>query len=366
MSLSDRVFKSSIKNIQPYMGGKGRPSQEGLVIHKLSSNENPFGSSPLAMSAIHQAIENVREYPAQTDHALREVLAAFYNYKLDVDQFITGNGGVAIIAMIVNAFLDEHTSCIVSNPCFLPYIQFAEKAGAHVVDIPLKGEDYKLDVQGIINAIDETTRVIWLCSPNNPTGTHIPKSDMDALMTHVPDHVVVVYDEVYFQYVEAPTYFRGKDYVDQGYNVIAINSFSKAYGLAGMRVGYAYATEEIAQYINNAKRPFMLNAVSMEAAKGALKDDAFIQETVEKTIKNKHELYSALDALSIAYTQSDANFILIDPEMPTSEFEIQMATLGVMVRPVDAFGAPGKVRVTIGTSANNGAFINACKAVMGR
>jgi len=364
MSLSNEVFKSTLRRIKPYFGGKGRPDQEGLEIHKLSSNENPFGSSPIAMAAARHVMNNVSEYPPQTDYSLREALSVFYNYKLDVDQFITGNGGVAIIAMIVEAFLDANSSCIVSNPCFLPYIQFAEKAGARVIDVPLEGDDYQLNVQGILNAIDETTRVIWLCSPNNPTGTIIPKTQMDALMEHVPDHVVVVYDEVYFQYVEDASYFRGYEYVERGYNVIGINSFSKAYGLAGLRVGYAYATKEIAQYINTAKRPFMLNTVSMEAAKGALKDADFINETVSAAIRNKHELYKSIDALSIKYTKTDANFVLVDPEMPTIDFESKMAALGVMVRPADAFGAPGLVRVTIGTSANNRAFIKACQSVM--
>lgn len=366
MSISQHVFKSELKNIEAYLGGKGRPTEISTRIHKLSSNENLFGTSPYAQEAIRQEIQSLQEYPPQTDEVLRQDLSLYYGHQLSPDQFISGNGGAAILAMIVEAFLDKETSCIVCNPCFLPYIQFAQKAGAQVIDIPLVGDHYDLDLDRILESIDDTTRIIWLCSPNNPTGTIIPRSQLETLLESIPDHVVVVYDEVYWQYAEADDYARGLPYVLRGDNVIAINSFSKAYGMAGLRVGYAYTTLEIAAYINNAKMPFMLNTLSMVAARAALKDTAFLGDTVVRTLRNKRDLCAALDLYGISYTPSEANFVLIDPEMPSHEFESRLASQGVMVRPADAFGAPGKVRVTIGTSANNEAFLIACKTVMGR
>ena len=366
MSLASRAFKTALTRVQPYKGGKGRPYDSSLEIHKLSSNENPYGCSPLVRKAIVEEAMRISEYPDQTDKRLRDALSIHFKGKLKEDQFITGNGGVNIIEMIVNAFLDDSTNCIVSNPCFLPYIQFAQKVNAEVIDIPLHTSDYSLDVDGILRAINEETRVVWLCSPNNPTGTIIKRSELETILNGVPDHVVVVYDEVYFHYADDVDNVTALEYVNQGYNVIAINSFSKGYGMAGARIGYAYTTRQIASYINTAKRPFYLNRLSLAGAIAALKDQEFISETVRRTHEVRLCLYAGLDKLNIRYWPTQANFVLIAPEIPSNKFENEMAELGVMVRPADAFGAPNKVRVTIGTAANIDAFINACEKVLGR
>ncbi len=364
MGLASYVFKPALSGMRTYQGGKSKPRDTRQEVHKMSSNENPFGASPLAMKALREAMEDINEYPPQTDVDLRQKLAEFYQQQLSADQFITGNGGVGILATISHAFLGADTSCIASNPCFLPYIQFSEKVGATVYDIPLKGSSYELDVQGVLAAIRSDTRVLWLCSPNNPTGTYIPKSTLDTLIPEIPDHVVVVYDEVYYQYADAPDYARGLDYVLQGYNVIAINSFSKSYGLAGLRVGYAYATREIADYINKTQRPFLINTLSLNAAIGALDDDVFIRETLASTHQGKRQICRALDEMKVKYWPSQTNFIMMDPQMPSLDFELRMAALGVMVRRADGFGAPGMIRVTVGTTANNCAFIQACEEVL--
>ena len=364
MPLTEEVFKPSLSSIQPYKGGKGRLVDVGVELHKLSSNENPYGCSPLVKEAIGKAVSRLNEYPDQTDIRLRIALSEFYNQELSADQFITGNGGVNIIEIIVHSFLDTKTNCIVSNPCFLPYIQFSEKVGAKVIDVPLLDPDYRLDVSGIIGAINQDTRVLWLCSPNNPTGTYIRKEELEEILDVVPDHVVVVYDEVYFNYAVAEDYVTGLDYVMTGKNVIAINSFSKSYGMAGVRAGYAYTTEQIASYINGAKRPFYLNRLALAGAIAALQDQDFIKDTVQKTHEQRAFLCQQLEKLQIGFWPTQANFVLIDPKMHSAEFESMMAIRGVMVRPADAFGAPNKIRVTIGTAANNQAFVEACKQVM--
>ncbi|MFT4568879.1 MAG: histidinol-phosphate aminotransferase [Saprospiraceae bacterium] len=366
MPLEPKAFKTALTRVLPYKGGKGRPYDSSLEIHKLSSNENPYGCSPLVKKAIEDEILRINEYPDQTDKRLRDALSSHYKGRLKEDQFITGNGGVNIIEIVVNAFLDDSTNCIVSNPCFLPYIQFSKKVNAEVIDIPLHASDYSLDVEGILRAINEETRVVWLCSPNNPTGTIIKRSELETILNGVPDHVVVVYDEVYFHYADDVDNVTALEYVDQGYNVIAINSFSKGYGMAGARIGYAYTTVQIASYINTAKRPFYLNRLSLVGAIAALKDQDFIRKTVRRTHEARLSLYAALDKLNIRYWRTQANFVLIAPEIPSEKFQKGMAELGVMVRPADAFGAPNRVRVTIGTSSNIKAFIKACELVLGR
>lgn len=360
------LFKSYLTvPTTPYQGGKSRSEiQSDKPIYKLSSNENLLGSSPLAMQAIKDNLNALNEYPERTGASLQTALSEFYKGQLQAEQFITANSGVGIIELIVNAFLEEGLECIASNPGFAPYFKFPEKLGARVHDIPLLGDDYLLDIEGILNAINDKTRIVWVCSPNNPAGTYIPKHQIESLIAQLPEHVVLVYDEVYYQFATAEDYSTAVPYVAAGKHVIGINSFSKAYGLAGLRIGYAYSTPEIAQYINLMRRPFLLNTLGLEAAKAALKDAAFIQKTVTAINAGKAYLYAELDKIGIKYWKSQANFVLLKPEMDASEFEAKMLEQGVMVRPVANFGAPGCVRVTIGTPEANTAFIVGLQKVL--
>ncbi len=361
------IFKDYLTPKGPeYKGGKSRSEiVSERPIYKLSSNENMLGSSPLAIAAIKTHVGDLNEYPDNTDLRFRNALSDFYNGELSPNQFITDNSGVGILQLITNTILGEGLECIFSNPGFGPYRMFPEKVGAKAIDVPLKGDNFELDVDGIMAAVTDKTRIIWTCSPNNPSGTYIPKHKMDELISRVPDHLVVVYDEVYYQYATAPDFVRGYEYVKQGKKVIAVNSFSKAYGLAGLRVGYAYSTEEIARYVSQGRRPFFINTLSMEAAMAALKDEEHIKRTVDLVNKGKAYLYPELDKIGIKYWKSQANFILLKPKMNDLEFESRMHTEGIMTRPVKGFGAPDCVRVTIGTHEANEAFIAGLRKIVG-
>ena len=358
-------FKSFLQAKPVYKGGKSKPvSINGKKLYKLSSNENMLGSSPKALAAIQAKIATLNEYPDYNDNKFRLALEKFYEGNLAANQFITTNSGVANIELITRAFLEEGTECIFSNPAFGPYRGFPKKVGAKSIDIPLIGANFQLDVQGILNAVNDKTRLVFVTNPNNPTGTHLPKTQIDALINGLPDHVVLIYDEVYYQYVTADDYVRALPYVQAGKNVIAINSFSKAYGLAGLRVGYAYSTPQIAQYIQQLRRPFMINSLSMSAAIAALADTEFIQQTVALIHQEKPYLYAVLDQLGLKYWKTQANFLLIKPNMDTALFEARMLEEGIMVRQTASFGAPGCVRVTIGTREANAAFVAALQQVM--
>ncbi len=360
------LFKSYLTApSSPYKGGKSRSEiQSDKPIYKLSSNENLLGASPLALQAIQDNLHLLNEYPERTGESLRVALSEFYQQQLLPASFITANSGVGIIELLVNAFLEEGLECIASNPGFKPYFRFPEKVGAKVHDIPLVGDNYLLDIPSILNAINERTRMVWVCSPNNPAGTYIPKYQIDELIEQLPEHVVLVYDEVYYQFATAEDYSTALPYVVAGKNAIGINSFSKAYGLAGLRVGYAYSTPEIAAYVRLMRRPFLLNTLSLEAAKAALKDNDFIQKTVANTNAGKAYLYPEFDKLGLQYWKSQANFILTKPDMDAHEFEAKMLEQGIMVRPVANFGAPGCVRITIGTPEANAALVAGLKKVL--
>ncbi len=357
------IFKPHLVPKEVYKGGKNIPPSD-KKIYKLSSNENPLGASPKAKAAIKVAADHIDLYPDQTDMRLREALVQDFGGKLTPNQFITGNSGSEVIDMILRAFINEGDEVIYSNPCFLPYSVFSRWYGAEQIDIKLKEPDYSLDVEGILNAISERTKIIFLTSPNNPTGTYIPKPVLDDFLNRVPKNIVIVFDEVYRHFADADDYISALPYVLEGHNVIGLNSFSKTYGLAGQRIGYCYTTETIANYIRLIQKPFLLPLTSMEAAIGALNDTDFIAETVKTVLKGREYLAKAFDELGIPYWPSQANFFIIDPPLPEMEFTDKLMDEGIMVRPVSQFGAPGKVRITIGDAEANAALVNALKKIL--
>lgn len=361
-------FKNYLRNAPIYKGGKSKAEvmAKGKKLYKLSSNENQLGTSPKVLAAIQKYITSISEYPDLTDDRLKKALADFYKNQLSANQFITTNSGVASLELVIRGFLEEGTECIYANPAFPPYYGFSQKVGAKCIDVPLLGDDFQLDVTGILHAITEKTRLIFITSPNNPTGSYIPKNQMDHLVENLPDHVVLVFDEVYFQFADASDFIRPLPYVLAGKNVIGINSFSKAYGLAGLRIGYAYTTPEIATYIQKLRRPFMINSLSLEAAIAALEDPDFIAQTVNLVQTEKKFLYKKLDELGVKYWETQANFFLMKPQIAPAEFEEAMLQEGVMVRQAAGFGAPECIRVTIGTREGNEAFINGLKKIKRR
>jgi len=358
------IFKSNLTPKHAYKGGKNPPTST-KKIYKLSSNENPIGASPKAIAAAAEAIQKVGVYPDQTDIRLREALSLDFDNKIDADQFITGNSGSEVLELVMRSLLSDGDEVIVSNPCFSPYLAFSRWYGASQVDVPLIIPDYSLDVDGILNAITEKTKIIFLTSPNNPTGTYIPKATLDQLMKSIPSDILVVLDEVYRHFADAPDYITALLYVQQGYNILGLNSFSKTYGLAGMRVGYGYTTKVIADYIRQIHRPFLIPLPSLEAGIAALSDKAFIEETVAMVHEGRGYLAKTFDQLNIKYWPSQANFFIIDPPIPEVELADRLMEQGIMVRPVSQFGAPGKVRITVGNPEANEAFVQALTAIVG-
>ncbi|MBC32294.1 MAG: histidinol phosphate aminotransferase [Muricauda sp.] len=354
----ESIFKPYLEPKEVYKGGKNIPAST-KKIYKLSSNENPLGQSPKATEALTKAAQNIALYPDQTDIRLREALVLDFDHKLAADQFITGNSGSEIIDMILRAFINEGDEVIFSNPCFLPYSVFSRWYGAKQIDVRLKDPDYSLDVEGILNAITERTKIIFLTSPNNPTGTYIPKTVLEDLLGRIPKNILVVYDEVYRHFADAEDYVTALPYVMKGYNIVGLNSFSKTYGLAGQRIGYCYTTATIANYIRQIHKPFLLPITSIEAAIGALNDKEFIEKTVKTVHDGKKFLAASFASLGIKFWPTQANFFIIDPPLPEMEFTDFLMEQGVMVRPVSQFGAPGKVRISIGDQEANEALVQA-------
>lgn len=353
-----KTFKSHILDSNPYVGGSTREARkDGKNVYKLSSNENPLGASPMAVAAIRRALDNLHEYQYQDDGLFLEKLSEHFEGSLMPDQFLPANSGMELLDIICRGFLSPGTSCILSSPTFMAYKNFAELAGAKVIDVPLHGENFMLDVPAIIGSIDETTRVIFVANPNNPTGTLFPERDIRALVAGIPDHVVLVYDEAYHQYVERRDYVRAMELIAAGRNVIGLHSFSKAYGLAALRLGYLFSTPAISGYLRHFRRPFMISSLAMEAGMAALDDHDHLARTVRTNSIEKRLLYKELNNLGIPYWPSDSNFILIHPPINALRFCQYLLQNGVMVRSAVPLGAPGLVRISIGTREMNEAFV---------
>jgi len=360
------IFKPHLSIKSDYVGGKAKPkAKEGQKIYKLSSNENLLGSSPKAIAAIQEVLSKLNEYPDQTDIRLREALSFFYGEPTTSAYFCTGNSGSEILEMIARAFLDTGLEAIIASPTFMPYRLFSEKMGAKVIDVPLQAPNFDLNVAGMLEAINDRTRLLFLTSPNNPTGSYISRDTIEYILDEVPEHVIVVLDEVYFHFTDAIDYTTALPYVLGNKNIIGVNSFSKAYGLAGLRIGYAYTHPELAQYLRLLRRPFLLNTLSLNAAIAALSDAEFLDKTVELIQGERNFLYEQLDQIKVKYWKSQGNFFLLKPPMEPGTFEAKMLAEGIMVRPVENFGAKGCVRVTIGTREANEAMLLALSTVLG-
>jgi len=352
-------FKSYLALNRVYKGGKPIKSKDGEKVYKLSSNEHPIGASPKAVEALQQHIEDLHIYPDVTDARLREALSEHFDGAIGPDQFITANSGSGIIDLAVRAFLREGDEILISSPSFFPYEMFSRWAGAKIVDVPLKGDDYQLDVDGLLGAITDRTRILFLTSPNNPTGTYIPKEQMDSLVEQLPKDILIVFDEVYRHFADAPDYTTALPFIQAGYPMLGLNSFSKTYGLASLRIGYGYSTPELANYIRQICRPFFIPKLSMEAAIAALSDVEFVEESAALVKAEKQYLYKEYEAMGISYVPTQANFILINPPGNADAFVQHLQEHGITVRPAKNFGAKEMVRISIGTHEANMALVKA-------
>ncbi|MEL6142994.1 MAG: aminotransferase class I/II-fold pyridoxal phosphate-dependent enzyme, partial [Bacteroidota bacterium] len=306
MSQENPLFKSYIGQDISYLGGKSIDEVTTQVdkVYKLSSNENPIGASPLAVKAIKEQAESLYLYPDRTDKKLCIALADYYEQILGPEHFFAANSGSESLEYIIRAFMGEGTECIFSTPGFSLYENLVNWVGGRSVVVPLIGDNHELDVNAILNSVNAKTRLIFITSPNNPTGSYVKSHELAYILDRVPDHVVVVYDEVYHLFADAPDYTTAMPFVAAQKQVIGLNSFSKSFGLAGLRLGYFYTTPKLIRYIRGMTRPFLLNTLALKAGVAALSDHSFIADTVAITKNGREFLYKELEQLQIKYWKS--------------------------------------------------------------
>jgi histidinol-phosphate aminotransferase len=332
--------------------------------YNLSYNENPLGASPDALKAMRAELHGVNSYRHVSDEPLRRSLSQAFNYELGSDQFLPANGSLEILDLICRTYLKPGDEAIVSTPTIPEYAEYARFAGARVIDIPLDLRSFEPDIAGIIRSFTEKTRLIFLASPNNPTGAIMTRAQMDRLLLHLPPNTILVCDQVYHHYSTDPTYGPAAVYVKKGLPVIGIHSFSKAHGLAGMRIAYAFSTPAIIRTIRQQQRPFAINMLSIEAAIAALTDQGWIDKTIRSNTREKKWLYASFEKMGLRFWPSQASFILLRTPYDAALFTSHLLHKGFIVRGGGEFAARGCIRISIGTRPTNKAFVRAVQELI--
>ncbi|MFD1018483.1 histidinol-phosphate transaminase [Thalassobacillus hwangdonensis] len=341
--------KEILKQMSPYKPGKQIEEvkkEYGLKnIVKLASNENPFGFSPVVKKELPNLISQLELYPDGYSAALRDKVAE----KLSVDptQLIFGNGSDEVVQIICRTFLERGTNTVMATPTFPQYKHNALIEGAEIREVQLV-EGYH-DLEAMLDQVDEQTRVLWLCSPNNPTGAHINETQLLNVLDRCPEDVLVVLDEAYYEYIEAEDYPDAINLLDRYPNLMVLRTFSKAYGLAGLRIGYGVAQSAVIEQLDPAREPFNTSTIAQAAAILALDDQKFIEDTFKRNVSNKHALMEFCNEIGLNYYDSEANFLFILLPMSGDQLFQHLLSKGYIVRSGEALGIPKSIRLTIGS-----------------
>jgi histidinol-phosphate aminotransferase len=357
---------SYINNISPYTPGKPLEALEreyGITDSiKLASNENPLGPSPKALAAIVAACRNMHRYPEEPGYALLHRLAD--RHDIETEQIVIGNGSDELLGLLSLSFLQPGDEVIIPTPSFLVYTRVAQSAGAVPVKVPLNG--MAIDLDAVRAKVGPRTRMMFICNPNNPTGAMIAQPDFDAFVDSLPSDVVVVIDEAYAEFVRDNRWSGIERYLDAGLPIVTLRTFSKAYGLAGLRVGYGVMAAEMAEILNRVRMPFNVNGLAQAAATAALDDTEFLNRTVELVHNELDFLYGELRKRQVRYFPTQTNFFLIDVERDARQVFEQFLRQGVIVRPMTDYGYPQFIRINIGLHDENVRFITALDSVLSK
>jgi len=352
--------------LRPYEPGKPVDELERELgisnIIKLASNENPLGSSQKVVTAINAALSDLSRYPDGNGFLLKQVLAE--KHSLNVEQITIGNGSNDILELLTRAFVSPDNEVIFSQHAFAVYPIVTQAVGANAIVVPAK--NWGNDLQAILAAITPKTRVVFVANPNNPTGTCVAKNALKDFIKAVPDHVIVVIDEAYFEYAQLlfPDYESAEHYLSHSANLIVTRTFSKAYGLAALRVGYGLSSPEIADFLNRVRQPFNVNSLAMVAAIAALSDTQHLDKSLALNKTGLDQYHQACIELGLEWIPTAANFICINVKQNGHDVFEKLLHKGVIVRPVDNYEMPEFIRVTVGSEEENQRCIDALTEVL--
>jgi len=357
------LVRKNILNLTPYIAGK--PIEETKrelklkEVIKLASNENPLGPSPKAIKAIKDNLFKISRYPDSNGFYLKNKLAK--NLNLKAANILLGNGSDEIIDIIIKTFVEDDENIVTSDVTFLEYEILAKVNNRKVSTVPLKY--FKYDLEAIRKKIDSKTKLIFIANPNNPTGTYITKHEVREFVKKLPANVILVLDEAYETFIDVNDFPESISHIG-GKNVIIMKTFSKVYGLAGLRIGYAIGVAELISAMEKSRQPFNVNLLAQVAAMAVLDDKAYIKKSREVILSGKKYLYSELKKLGLAFVPSVANFILIDVDRDGVGMFKELLRYGIIVRDMKQYGLKNYIRVTIGTKRENEKFIRYLRKVL--
>jgi histidinol-phosphate aminotransferase len=354
LKITSYVPGKSIEEVQKEFGAKKWV--------KLASNENLLGPSPKAIAAIRKELPNIYLYPEGPCTILRKALAE--KFALPEGRVVISNGADNLILLIASAFINEGDEAIMADPTFSVYTNVTQVMGGRPVKVKLK--DFAHDLDAMLKKVNRKTKLVFICNPNNPTGTTVPLESFNSFLSRLPERVIVVLDEAYGDFVEDAFYPNGLDYVRERKQVIVLRTFSKVYGLAGLRIGFALSREDVVDCLYQVRDPFPVHRLGQVAAVAALKDEDHAIRSIQLVYEGKRYLYRELDRMGISYVPSQANFIFLDFERDSEQVFQGLLKEGIIIRPGKMWGYPTFARVTIGRMEDNRRFIQALKKILKR
>jgi histidinol-phosphate aminotransferase len=362
----EKLVRNGVLTINAWPTGK--PIEEvqadlGLEsIALMATNENPLGPSPKAVEAMRAEIHKVNRYPQGPCTLLKRKVAA----RLDIgeDMIIFSNGADNCLRIIGYTFLNSGDEVIVAHPSFPVYGIVARIMGAVPVEVPL--DNHVHDLRAMAEKIGPHTKLVFICNPNNPTGTFVKRAELDAFVRALPDHVVLILDEAYFEFVDDEEYPDALDYIREGRNVVALRTFSKLYGIAGLRLGYTLASPELTSVMERVREPFPVSRVAEAAALGAVDDEEFKSKVLANNEESRRYLYESFDRLGLSYAQTHTNFMFVDLQIDAKEAAHALLEQGYLIRPGTPWKHPTFARITFGTMEENRGFVSTLGKVLGR
>ncbi|MDD3925199.1 MAG: histidinol-phosphate transaminase [bacterium] len=362
----EALVRSCIIDLEPYEPGKPVEEVErelGITgVIKMASNENPLGPSPLAVEAVRRAAARMEIYPDGNAYYLKRELASLLG--VGEDQLFIGNGSDEIIHFLGITYLHPGDEVIVADPSFSRYDSVATLMNATLIKVPLK--DFRHDLEAMAAQFSPRTKLVFVCNPNNPTGTIVGRDEVERFLEKLPADAIVVFDEAYCEYVEADDYPDSLRYIGEGRHVVTLRTFSKIYGLAGLRVGYAVSSPEITAHLNRVKEPFNVNSLALTAALASLRDPDQVERSRRLVLEGKRFLQQSFVAMGLTCIPTEANFIMVRVGLDSRDVFKALMARGIIVRTGDIFGLQDYIRVTIGTAKQNERFVTALADVLGK
>ncbi len=361
-----RLTRKSVEELIPYPPGKPIEELErelglnkGSII-KLASNENPLGPSPKAIDAIKEKIHELHRYPDGSGFYLKEKLSQ--KLGLPKNRIIIGNGSNELIELVIRTFLLPEEEAIQPFPTFLVYEKIVKGAGGKIVSVPLK--KFKIDLDAILKKINSNTKIIFINNPNNPTGQAINKTEMKNFLISIPKDVIVVIDEAYIEFSLDANIAKGIELIDVHPLIFVIRTFSKLYGLAGLRIGYGFGSKILIDYMERVRQPFNVNILAQAGAIAALEDKEFILDTINTIEEGKKYLYQQLDIIGLEYIPSTTNFFLIKFPCNANRIYEKLLKNGIIVRYMQSYGLSEYIRISVGLMQENMKFISTLKDIL--